>query len=193
MAVPCGKTKFFSTGAIKGYALPSRKRLIHHWNPPPKVNFVPNTLYSAKMRKKMPTAMRRAASARALRSFTEEAEEGVSIVVLLRQKSLPPRPFGARRRTPASSHEARATRRRANCVGQAEQLPRAVPQALAVKERGDRGPRAARASNLHTPACRSAPLPSGCPTGSASAAGAFGRRVRASAPAPIQALLRSLR
>src|SRR6266852_8257020 len=79
MAVPCGKTKFFSTGAIKAYALPSRKRLIHHWNPPPKVNFVPNTLYSAKMRKKMPTAMRRAASARALRSFAEEAEEGVSI------------------------------------------------------------------------------------------------------------------
>src|SRR5260370_38653686 len=99
MAVPCGKTKFFSTGAIKGYALPSRKRLIHHWNPPPKVNFVPNTLYSAKMRKKMPTAMRRPASARALRSFAEEAEEDVSIVVLLRQKSQPPRPFGAGRRS----------------------------------------------------------------------------------------------
>src|SRR5712692_6882499 len=145
------------------------------------------------MRKKMPTAMRRAASARALRSLAEEADEGVSIVVLLRQKSLPPRPFCAGRRTPAMSREARAAMRGANYVGQTEQLPRAVRQALAAKERGDRGPRAARASNLHTPAWRSAPLPSGCPTGSASAAGAFGRQVRASAPGPARVALRRLR
>src|SRR5260370_32605083 len=186
MAVPCGKTKFFSTGTIKGYVLPSRKRLIHHWNPPPKVNFVPNTLYSAKIRKKMPTAMRRAASARALRSFAEEAEEGVSIVVLLRQKSLRPGPFCAGRHTPGMSRVARAAMRRANAAGQTEQLPRAVRQALAAKERGDRGPRAAHASNLHTPACRSAPWRSRCPTGIASAADAFGRQARASAPAPAR-------
>src|SRR3954467_14328447 len=42
------------------------KRSIQPWNPPLSVNWVPNTLYSPKMRKSTPTPIRRTATARRL-------------------------------------------------------------------------------------------------------------------------------
>src|SRR5215470_7192875 len=66
---------------MNGYAPSARKRLIQYSKPPANVNFVPKTLYSPKIRNRIPTAMRSPARALVLESSVGTAfASGPSII-----------------------------------------------------------------------------------------------------------------
>src|SRR5690242_1540870 len=106
MGVACASTNPRSTGAMNGYAPPSLKNLlIQYWNPPCSVNCVPKTLYSPKIRKNTPTAIRRNASARELAPFAACAsargairQEAISQMASKKQRKQFRRRSGARKK-----------------------------------------------------------------------------------------------